>query len=278
MAGRGQRGLIATVVLGLVAAGSSALAEPVPLPPPAPLPRTGGAPVPPASVPSTQSTRPAPPAAVPSPQTARPGAPTQSAPLWLPPFFGGQAESKTTTAFDPAQRALVDKVSAYLSNMRVLSGNFAQVGPDGRQSKGQFYMQKPGRVRFEYDPPNPIEIVANGSDVVVRDRKLNTQDPYSLSQTPLRFLLTDRIDLLKDTNVIGVYADDLFVTVVIEEKQALVGTSRLMMMFDTKTLVLKQWVITDPQGYDTTIAISNLDTKRQPDPSLFHIDLTRYDR
>ena len=114
--------------------------------------------------------------------------------------------------------------------------------------------------------------------MVVRDRKLATQDLYPLSQTPLRFLLSDRIDLLRDTNVVGVRADDIFVTVVIEEKQALIGTSRLMMMFDAKDLQLKQWTVTDPQGFDTTVAVSNLDSSKRPDPNLFKIDYTRYAR
>ncbi len=95
--------------------------------------------------------------------------------------------------------------------------------------------------------------------MVVRDRKLATQDLYPLSQTPLRFLLADRIDLMRDTNVIGVYADDVFVTVVIEEQQLVVGTHRLMMMFGAKTTELRQWTVTDPQGYDTTVAVYNLD-------------------
>jgi len=111
---------------------------------------------------------------------------------------------------------------------------------------------------------------------VVRDRKLGTQDAYALSQTPLRFLLADRIDLLRDTNVTGVFADDLYVSVVVEEKQVLIGTSKLMMMFGAKDFQLKQWVVTDPQGYDTSVALSNLDTVRRPDPSLFHVDLTQY--
>ena len=62
--------------------------------------------------------------------------------------------------------------------------------------------------------------------MVVRDRKLATQDLYPLSQTPLRFLLADRIDLMRDTNLVGVYADDVFVTVVIEERQIIAGTHR----------------------------------------------------
>ena len=89
--------------------------------------------------------------------------------------------------------------------MQTLVGDFVQVGPDGGKSEGKFYLQKPGKVRFEYNPPSPIELIADGSSVVVRDRKLATQDLYPLSQTPLRFLLADRIDLLRDTNVVGVY-------------------------------------------------------------------------
>ena len=115
-------------------------------------------------------------------------------------------------------------------------------------------------MRFEYDPPSPISIIADGQSVVVRDRNLATQDVYPLSQTPLRFLLAAHVNLLKDTNLVAVYADDVFVTVVVEEKNGLVGTSRLMIMFSANDMQLKQWTVTDPQGYDTTIAVSNLDT------------------
>jgi outer membrane lipoprotein-sorting protein len=62
----------------------------------------------------------------------------------------------------------------------------------------------------------------------------------------------------------------------VEERQALVGTSRLMMMFGAKDFQLKQWVVTDPQGYDTTVALTNLDTARRPDPGMFKIDYTQY--
>jgi outer membrane lipoprotein-sorting protein len=112
--------------------------------------------------------------------------------------------------------------------------------------------------------------------VVVRDRKLATQDVYPLSQTPLRFLLSDKVDLMKDSSLTSVYADDVFVTAVLEEKNGLVGTSRLMIMFNAKDMQLKQWTVTDPQGYDTTVAVYNLDSSKTPDPSMFRIDYTRY--
>ena len=180
------------------------------------------------------------------------------------------------TTFDANQKAQAAKVSAYLSSLQTLVGNFVQVGPDGSKVKGDFYIQKPGKVRFEYEPPSPIDIIADGSSLVVRDRKLATQDVYPLSQTPLRYLLSDRIDLLKDTNVIAVAADDLYISITIEEKQALIGTSRLLLMIGAKDGQLKQWTVTDPQGYDTTIAIYNLDATKKLDPSLFKIDFTSY--
>ena len=180
------------------------------------------------------------------------------------------------SSFDANQKAQAAKVSSYLSSLQTLVGNFVQVGPDGSKTKGDFYIQKPGKVRFEYDAPSPIDIVADGSSVAVRDRKLATQDIYPLSQTPLRYLLSDRIDLLKDTNVVNVTADDVFVSVTIEEKQALIGTSRLMLMVGAKDGQLKQWTVTDPQGYDTTVAIYNLDTGKKVDPGLFKIDFTKY--
>jgi len=179
-------------------------------------------------------------------------------------------------SFDANQKAQAGKVSSYLSSLQTLVGNFVQVGPDGSKTKGDFYIQKPGKVRFEYDDPSPIAIIADGSSLAVRDRKLATQDIYPLSQTPLRFLLSDRIDLLKDTNVVSVTSDEVYISVTIEEKQALIGTSRLMLMIGTKDGQLKQWTVTDPQGYDTTVAVYNLDSSKKVDPSLFKIDFTIY--
>lgn len=235
---------------------SSAFAEAVPLPKPAPKARGGTA-------------------------DARPPLPLQTGPATSAPpspvlpdlrnLFGGTASN-----FDANQRALASKVSAYLSGLQNVSGNFVQVGPDGSRTTGDFYIQKPGKVRFEYDAPSPIAIVADGSSLVVRDRRLATQDVYPLSQTPLRFLLSDRIDLMRDTSLVGVSADDMYISVTIEEKQPLVGTSRLMLMIGAKDNQLKQWTVTDPQGYDTTVAVYNLDTSKKLDPGMFKIDFTNY--
>jgi outer membrane lipoprotein-sorting protein len=178
-------------------------------------------------------------------------------------------------ALDAQQRAMVEKINGYLTGVHTLIGDFVQVGPDGRRTEGKFYLQKPGRMRFEYNDPNPLELVADGKSVAIRDRRLATQDLLLLSQTPLRFLLSDRIDLLKEGNIVNVYQDEVFMTVVIDEKQALGGTHRLLLMFSIKDAQLKQWTVTDPQGYDTTVALYNLDSSRKPDPGLFRINYER---
>jgi outer membrane lipoprotein-sorting protein len=173
-------------------------------------------------------------------------------------------------AFDSRQRSLIDKVNTYLTGVRSLAGDFVQVAPDGSRSRGKFYLQKPGRVRFDYDPPSPVELIADGQSLVVRDRKLATQDIYPLSQTPLRFLLEDRIDLRR-ADLVGVYSDNLFVSVVIDQKQIFGGTHRLLLMFGAKDFRLRQWTIADDQGSSTTVAVYNLDASKKLDPGLFRI-------
>jgi outer membrane lipoprotein-sorting protein len=276
---RSRKAVLAALLSGALLSGfalaiafaPSALAQSVPLPVPAPQPKSydrpgAQAPRPPQQIaPGAQQQQQAP------PQQQQSGGFPSIFPK-PPNLFGGSGQ---TTAFDARQRALADRVSAYLSGVRQLQGKFVQVGPDGSKSEGDFFLQKPGKVRFDYNPPSPIELIADGQSVVVRDRKLATQDLYPLSQTPLRFLLADRIDLMRDTNLVGVYADDVFVTVVIEERQIIAGTHKVMLMFGAQDYQLRQWTVTDPQGFDTTVAVYNLDSRVQPDPNLFRIDYTR---
>ena len=258
----GLASLIAASIVGVAALSgvTSSSAQTVPMPKPAPKARS-----------SVQMS-----ASDPQKAPMTTGATSATPPEPVIPDPRRNVPASIFSSFDANQKAQAAKVSAYLSSLQTLAGNFVQVGPDGSRTKGDFYIQKPGKVRFEYDDPSPIAIIADGSSVAVRDRKLATQDIYPLSQTPLRYLLSDRIDLLKDTNVVSVTADDLFISVTIEEKQALVGTSRMMVMIGAKDGQLKQWTVTDPQGYDTTVAVYNLDSSKKVDPGLFKIDFTKY--
>jgi outer membrane lipoprotein-sorting protein len=207
----------------------------------------------------------------PAPKKPATNVPRPSAPLQLESARPVPVRPAESVPYDGSQRAMVDRISAYLSGVQTMIGDFVQIGPDGSRTVGKFYLQKPGRIRFEYEPPSPLDIIADGSSVAVRDRRLATQDIYPLSQTPLRFLLADQIDLVRDTNLVAVSRDNTFVTVTIEERQLLIGTHRLVLMFNARDLQLRQWTVTDPQGYETTVAVYNIDTAHKPDPGLFKI-------
>lgn len=191
-------------------------------------------------------------------------------PLSLAP--AARTAAGATSLSGAAEAAVVQKINAYFNSMQALSGRFDQIGPDGSRTSGQFYIAKPGKVRFQYARPSPIEIIADGRSVAVRDRSLNTQDLYPLSQTPLRFLLKSDLALQRDATLVGVSRDADLVSVSIEEDSRVAGKSRLMMVLGGEPFQLKQWTITDAQGLDTTVLVSSLDPNARPDERLFQID------
>ncbi|MFG1477542.1 outer-membrane lipoprotein carrier protein LolA [Xanthobacter sp. V4C-4] len=211
-----------------------------------------------------------PPASAPLPPH-RPGAPFK-------PAATAEARAPAPTPALPdgrASPATVDRITNYYNSVQAMTGSFTQTDPDGMRRTGEFYMQKPGRVRFQYAPPSPVELISNGQSVAVRDRSLNTQDITPLNQTPLRFLLAERVDLANDPNVTGIFQDERFITVTMQHQVPMLGTYRLLILFDAKTSALKQWIVTDPQGYDTQVTLNNVQVNKRPDPSLFVINFER---
>jgi outer membrane lipoprotein-sorting protein/uncharacterized low-complexity protein len=177
----------------------------------------------------------------------------------------------------PAEQSLtraeaLKRANAFFNASPVMTADFVQIGGDGKRSEGRLHVQRAGRVRFEYAQPATMEVVADGAQVAVRDRKLGTQDLYFITQTPLKFLMKDKIDLEKDVTVEDVKIDDSGVTIFIEDKATFGGTSHVRLIFDPKTFKLKQWQVKDPQGYETLISIFNIDQAKIPDAALFKIN------
>lgn len=200
-----------------------------------------------------------------------------SAPLQLPSAAPPAAAVISNSAV-PAKPAPVDaataiaRANAFFNKTTTLIADFVQIGPHGRRSQGKLYVQKPGRLRFEYAPPATLEIIADGKSVAIRDRKLDTQNLYFIWQTPLKFLLDRKIDLARDTKVLNVSREGNSTSIVVDDTATLGGTSRIRLVFDSATFTLKQWSVIDPQGSETLVSLFNLDTKTKPDPSLFHIN------
>ncbi|HSV01270.1 MAG TPA: outer-membrane lipoprotein carrier protein LolA [Roseiarcus sp.] len=198
----------------------------------------------------------------------------QQAPLDLTaPAVAAQKPGKSAKgaiAPIPAAEA-VARADAWLDSARVMSADFVQIGPNGRRSEGQLSLSRPGRMRFEYTD-RPLEIVADGRSVAIVDKKLNTQDEYFIGQTPLKFLLSDHIDLARDTHLLNVDQDGKTVTIELEDRATLGGTAHLSLVFDASTFALKQWTVIDAQGFQTVVTLFNVDLKTQPDPALFRIE------
>lgn len=167
---------------------------------------------------------------------------------------------------------IVAKAEDFLNNTRFMSADFVQIGPDGRRSEGLLVVQRPGHMLFRYKPPQKMEIVADGRSVAVRDQKLGTQDLYFIGQTPLKFLLSDHIDLAKDTTIKRVEMDDRAATIEIVDSATFGGKSDITLVFDPETFELKQWTVIDPQGFRTLVSLFALDLVTKPDPEWFHID------
>jgi len=203
-----------------------------------------------------------------------------SEPRGLRRIFGRNQDSSAAppvvpspnSPFTPAQQVALANISNYFNSFDTMQGEFIQVGPRGEQSEGVFVIDKPGKIRFHYKPPVKLDVIADGRSVAVRDNRANTQDLYPLSKTPLRYLLSDRIDLTSSKVVDRVREEADLISLEIEEKGALVK-GKLTLIFDSKTNELRQWIVTDAQGLNTSVAIFNTTTGTSPDPGLFKIYL-----
>ncbi|MBE7184455.1 MAG: outer membrane lipoprotein carrier protein LolA [Methylobacterium mesophilicum] len=169
--------------------------------------------------------------------------------------------------------ATAQKIADHFASIRSMSGEFVQFGPRGEQTGGKFFIQRPGKIRFNYEAPSAYKVISDGNNVVIDNRKLNTSDLYPLSKTPLKLLLDDRIDL-SNGKLTSVKEENDLTTIQLADKSVF-GNSRITMMFDPKTYELRQWTITDAQGKDTTVMIFNVKQDVAVDQSLFAIDYTR---
>lgn len=176
-----------------------------------------------------------------------------------------------TPAFAASDAA--QKIADHFSAIGSMTGEFVQFGPRGEQTGGKFYMQRPGKIRFNYEQPAGYRVISDGKSVVIDNRKLNTMDLYPLSKTPLKLLLDDRIDL-SGNRVKSVKEEADLTTIQLSDKKVF-GNARITMMFDPKSYDLRQWTITDAQGKDTTVMVFNVRQGVKIDPKLFKIDYRR---
>lgn len=168
-------------------------------------------------------------------------------------------------------QADLTRISNYLNGIGTMQGSFVQVGPDGDLSEGRFYLRRPGRIRFEYDLPNPTLIVADGFWVGVYDTRDKKLDRFPLSQTPLDILLRDRVDLRREGAIQSIERGAGHLRVRAVDPDAPQQGS-ITMIFNDNPLELVQWIVTDEQGLATTVALSEVRRNVEINPNLFRIE------
>ena len=161
-------------------------------------------------------------------------------------------------ALSADKQAELKRITDYWNSIQTVEGDFNQVDNKGGASTGKFYIKKPGRFRFDYNPPDQLTVVADGYTVAVEDRKLETQDRYPLVETPLSILVDQNITLQRpDLQILDVEKKDGLVRVRLKSlKEDAQG--ELLLAFADADLALQYWVVRDPQGTTVTVRVGNV--------------------
>ena len=184
------------------------------------------------------------------------------------------AVASKTIQITGQQAGSIQKISDYINSFKNLQGEFTQISPKGNMSRGVFFISKPGKMRFEYAPPNPFLIVADGKWLTIKNRAKEKGDQFPLSETPLRLVLGEKVDLLKDTDILAFEEADGLTSVTLEDKGGSLG-GKLVLIFDQNRKALQQWVVIDGKGRKTTVSLENLVPGVKPDPKLFVVKIDR---
>jgi outer membrane lipoprotein-sorting protein len=152
------------------------------------------------------------------------------------------------------QASVIASVGRAVNAITRLQGRFIQTNPDGTNVGGRFWLQRPGKVRFEYDAPSPLLLISDGTNVALQDRRLRTTDRYPLRQTPLYFLLKSNVDLARDVIVSGVErrGGNHFLSMRDRRREA---DGELIVSFDQATNALEEWTIRDRQNRTTRVRL-----------------------
>lgn len=157
-----------------------------------------------------------------------------------------------------AQQLSLSQISAYLNQLQTAQGGFTQINSDGTLYTGQIYIKRPGRIRFEYNPPSDSMVIAGGGQLAVFDARSNTgPERYPLSQTPLSIILQPDVDLERARMVTNVVSDGPTTTVTAQDPDN-PQYGNIQMVFTSNPVELRQWIVTDDLGVETTVILNDL--------------------
>lgn len=186
--------------------------------------------------------------------------PAGEAPVLLEPAAGPMSQAE--------QDRLVSGAEEALASVRTARGSFEQVGPDGSFSTGRFALQRPGKVRFDYDDPVPLLMVSDGTTVALQDSELETTDRVPLGSTPLALLLADRPDFRTQADILDLRRADGQISITMSDRSGETeGTLTLILSEPDNRL--RGWRTVDASGGVTSVLLSDLETGIRLNPRLF---------
>ncbi len=171
-------------------------------------------------------------------------------------------------ALTPQDRADIARIESYLNGIRTMKARFLQVAPDGATAGGLVWLQRPGRMRFQYDPPSPLLLVAGNGLFVFRDKQLNQTSNLPVDSTPLGLLLRDRATLAGDVTITAIDRQPGQIQVTVY-RTASPGDGTLSLVFADNPLTLKQWRVVDAQAQETQVTLFDVELGGSFDPKLF---------
>lgn len=182
--------------------------------------------------------------------------------------FGLTPPETTLFTGAPEQVAIVEKINGYFNGLSNLEGDFVQTDPNDKSKRGKFYIERPGKVRFDYARPSREKIISNGEYLAIENHDLKTTDRYPLGSTPFKLLLTEQVDLMRDANVVSLDIGEDVVVITVEDRAG-EGNGQIRLFFNWPELQLREWIITDAQGLNTRIELANVEVNKAADPQLF---------
>ena len=191
------------------------------------------------------------------------------------PAVAAEARHGALTAQD---RADIRRAQDYLNGVTSLKARFLQISGNGNQAEGTAYLDRPGRLRLQYDPPSPLLVVADGTFLIVQDKTVDNPSYIPLGQTPAGVLVRDNVQLDgKDLRVTRVSRQPGVLAIGVEQADD-PGEGELTLVFSDRPLELRQWRVLDAQGQITTVSLYGITTGMKLDPDLFEFKDPRFGR
>jgi outer membrane lipoprotein-sorting protein len=182
------------------------------------------------------------------------------------------AQQGTPQVLSGAARAEgIAQANQALNAVQRLQGRFVQSSPGGARSSGMFYLERPGKLRFEYDPPATLLIVSDGSVVAMRDRELRTTERTPLRSTPLNLILGRTINLERDARVLRVSRSGPWLLITARDRGGQTD-GQITLQFFGEQMELRSWDVIDATGARTRITLSGITRPASLDRSLFRLE------